>query len=114
MGYLFKTIRSGQQKPAGIIDIPFLGAKVGDIATWTLQRRGDTGQEAALYDLHASLSYLSKALWEAEEYPKRFILYLSLSKQYRLEQDPGMKTTLQSASSLLIEGVRICPEPRRR
>lgn len=113
MGYLFKTIRSGTYKPAGIVDIPFLGAKVGELSAWTLQRRGDTGREAALYDLHASFSFLSRPLWDDEEYQKRVLVNLNPFKQYRLDQDPGMRTVLQD-KSLLIEGVTLCPvEPVR-
>jgi len=111
MGYLFKLIRSGTYRPAGIVDIPFLGAKVGEFTSWTLTRRGDTGQDAALYDLHASFSFLSKALWDDDEYEKRILVNLNPFKQYRLEQVPGMRTVLQD-KSLLIEGVTLCPAQR--
>ena len=113
MGYLFKTIRSGVYKPAGIIDIPFLGAKVAVFSAWTLQRRGDTGPDAALYDLHASFSFLSTPLWEDEEYEKRVLVNLNPHKQYRLDQAPGMRTVLQG-KSLLIEGVTLWPVERQR
>ena len=115
MGYLFHTMSAGTNvKPAGIVDIPFLGAKVGEFATWTLKRRGDTGQEAALYDLRASFSFVSKALWDDEEYPKRVLVNLSRTVQYRLDQVPGMRTDLQG-KSLLIEGVTLCRvQPRVR
>ena len=106
MGYLFKTIRSGTFKPAGIIDIPFLGAKVGEIQNWTLQRRGDEGPDAGLYDLHAVLSFMSNALWDDDEYTKRVVVNISPLKQYRLEQVPGMRTVL-TGRSLLIEGVTL-------
>ena len=114
MGYLFKTIRSGTYRPAGIIDIPFLGAKVGELNQWTLQRRGDTGPDAGLYDLHAVLSFVSTALWEDADYEKRVVVSLNPSKQYRLEQAPGMRTVLEGRS-LLIEGVTIHDvSPNRR
>ena len=111
MGYLFKIIRSGLYKPAGFVDIPFLGAKVGELSTWTLKRRGDTGQDAALYDLHASFSFISRALWDDAEYTKRIVVNLNPHKQYRLEQVPGMRTVLQD-KSLLLEGVTIWPVQR--
>lgn len=111
MGYLFKSIRSAQMKPAGVVDIPFLGAKVAEMNEWTLQRRGDTGPDAALFDLRASFSFVSKALWEDEEYDKRIVVNLSTTKQYRLEQAPGMRTVLQG-KSLLMEGVTLCPVAR--
>ncbi len=111
MGYLFKTIRSGTFRPAGIVDIPFLGAKVGEFSHWTLQRRGDEGPDAGLYDLHASFTFLSQALWDDEEYQKRILVNLNPFKQYRLDQTPGMRTVLQG-KSLLIEGVTLWPVPR--
>jgi hypothetical protein len=114
MGYLFKIIRSGSElKVAGTIDIPFLGAKVGELTNWTLTRRGDTGQDAALYDLHASFSFISKALWDDPDYEKRVILNLNPSKQYRLDQVPGMRTVLQD-KSLLMDGVTIHAVPKER
>jgi hypothetical protein len=106
MGYLFKTIRSGVFRPAGIVDIPFLGAKVGEFTNWTLQRRGDESPESGLYDLHAVFSFVSDALWEDPEYVKRIVINISPTKQYRLEQVPGMRTVL-TGRSLLIEGVTL-------
>ena len=109
MGYLFKTL-SGQtfkNRPAGIVDIPFLGAKVGEFDNWTLRRRGDEGADASLYDLHAVFSFLSKPLWDDDEYEKRIVVSLSPQRQFRLEQVPGMRTVLQG-KSLLIEGVTLC------
>lgn len=106
MTYLFKVMRSGTYKPAGVVDIPFLGAKVGEFLNWTLQRRGDSGQDAGLYDLHAVFSFLSRPLWEDEEYQKRIVLNISPSKQFRLEQASGMRTVLTDRH-LLIEGVTI-------
>jgi len=106
MGYLFKTIRSGTYKPAGTIDIPFLGAQVGAMQSWTLQRRGDEGPEAGLYDLHAVLSFMSNTLWDDDEYTKRIVVNISPFRQYRLEQVPGMRTVL-TGRSLLIEGVTL-------
>ena len=106
MGYLFKTIRSGNYKPTGIVDIPFLGAKVGEFANWTLDRRGDTGPDAGLYDLHAVFSFLSAVLWEDDEYPKRILVNVSPSQQYRLDRQPGFRME-RGGKSLLIEGVTL-------
>jgi hypothetical protein len=106
MGYLFKVIRSGVQKPAGLVEIPFLGAKVGELSSWNLQRRGDQDPEASLYDLHAVFSFVSEALWNDDEYQKTILLNLSPSKQYRVLQESGMRTVL-SERVLLMEGVTI-------
>ena len=110
MGYLVKSLsgRSYKNRPAGVVDIPFLGAKVGEFDSWSLRRRGDEGSDAGLYDLQASLSFISKPLWEDDEYEKRVVVALSPTNQYRLEQVPEMRTVLQG-KSLLIEGVKLCP-----
>jgi hypothetical protein len=112
MGYLFKTIRSGVFKPAGTVEIPFLGAKVGELSQWTLQRRGDFGRDSGLYDLHASFSFLSDALWNDDEYEKVILLNLNPSRQYRLQHEPDTRTERQGRS-LLIERVTIHDSSRR-
>ena len=104
--YLFRLLRSGTFKPAGVVDIPFLGAKVGELLSWTLTRRGDEGPDAGLYDLHAIFSFVVDALWDDPDYTKRIVVSLSPHKQYRLEQFPGFATE-RSGRSLLIEGVKL-------
>lgn len=113
MGYLFKSLsgRSFKNRPAGMVDIPFLGAKVGEFDNWNLRRRGSEGPAAGLYDLHATFSFISRPLWDDEEYEKRIVISLSPTQQYRLEQVPEMRTDLQG-KSLLIEGVKLCPHER--
>ena len=109
MGYLFKSLtgQSYKNRPAGVVDIPFLGAKVGEFESWSLRRRGEEGPDAGLYDLRASFSFLSRPLWEDDEYEKRVVVSLSPTNQYRLDQVPEMRTDLQG-KSLLIEGVKLC------
>lgn len=112
MGYLFKTMRSGTFRPCGVVEIPFLGATVGEFTSWTLQRRGDIGPDAGLYDLHAVFSFLSRPLWEDDEYPKQVIISLTPTKHFRLEQVSGMRTVLTDRN-LVIEGVTIHDTTRR-
>jgi len=108
MAYIFKRLtgRRYNNRPAGIVDIPFLGAKVGELDNWTLTRRGDIGPDAGLYDLRALFSFVSEALWHDGEYPKRITINLTPTKQYRLEQLPDQRTVLQG-KSLLMESVRL-------
>lgn len=106
MGYLFKQIKSGVFRPAGIVEIPFLGAKVGELEKWVLQRRGDEDPEAGLYDLHAVFSFVSEALWNDEDYQKVVLLNLSPTKQFRVQHDSGMGTDL-TEKTLLMQGVTI-------
>jgi hypothetical protein len=112
MGYLFKTIRSGMYKPAGTVDIPFLGAKVGELNNWTLTRRGDFGRDSGLYDLHASFSFVSDALWNDDEYAKVIFLNLAPMKQYRVDIEPDART-VREGRTLLIEKVTIHDTSRR-
>jgi hypothetical protein len=111
LGYLFKVIRSGVFRPAGIVEIPFLGAKVGELDKWVLQRRGDEGPDSGLYDLHAVFSFVSEALWNDEDYQKAIVLNLSPHKQFRVQQEPDMRTDL-SDRALLMEGVTIHGQDR--
>ena len=104
--YLFKVIRSGIYKPAGLVEIPFLGAKVGEFASWRLTRRGDEGPDADLYDLRAVFSFVSKALWDDDEYQKTILLNLSPTKQFRVQRELDVGMDL-SDRDLTIQGVTI-------
>ena len=106
MAYLFKMMKSGVYRPAGVVDVPFLGAKVGEFANWTLTRRGDEGRDADLYDLRAAFSFVVEALWEDPDYEKRIVISLNPRKHFRLEQAQGYATVRQG-KSLVIEGVTI-------
>ncbi len=106
MAYLFKSIRSGEYQPAGVVDVEFLGGKVGDLGSWTLTRRGDDGPDADLYDLRAVFTYVAEALWDDPEYEKRVVVSLNKHKQYRLQQAEGFRT-VRNGRNLLMEGVTI-------
>lgn len=112
MGYLFRIIRSGPMHPAGVVDVEFLGAKVGELDNWTLTRRGDIGPDAGLYDLRAVFSFVVDALWNDTEYAKRIVLYITNTPPKRrliVHQQPGFPTTLVTRN-LLMEGVTITEE----
>jgi len=106
MAYLFKSIRSSDYRPAGVVDIEFLGGIVGELASWTLTRCGDEGPKASLYDLRATFTFVAEALWDDPEYEKRIVLSLSPRKQYRLRQADDF-ATVRHGLSLLMEGVTI-------
>lgn len=104
MGYLFKQITSTKEvQPSGVVDIAFLGAKVGVISQWTLNRRTD---DEGLYDLRATFEFITEALWNDSDYEKRIVLRLSPHKQYRLQQAEGYRTE-RVGRTLLMEGVTI-------
>ena len=106
MGYLFRFLRSGQYQPAGVVDVPFLGAKVGEFKEWTLTRRGDDGRDADLFDFRAAFSFVSDALWDDPEYTKRIVVNITPHKQFRLTQVEGYPMSRHGAS-LLVEGVTL-------
>ena len=111
MTYLFKSIRSGVYKPAGSVEVAFLGSKVGDIAKWSLTRRGDEGPDADLYDFRATFSFIVEALWDDPEYEKKIVINLNPKTQYRLQQAEGFPM-VRDGRSLLIEGVTIHAIPK--
>jgi hypothetical protein len=110
--YVFGELRSAPNqtpsRPPGWMEIEHLGAKVGDFASWSLRRRGEEGEDAALYDLRAVFRTISRALFDDPEYAdwRRVTVVISSTKQYRLDQVVGMRTVL-NGTSLLMEGVRL-------
>lgn len=92
----------------GGIDVPFIGIHVATITQWRLVRRGDDGRDAALFNLHAALSFVNRAIWEDPEYEKEVIVQLGRTRiRYRIDQSEGFKTAL-TGKSLTMEGVTPC------
>lgn len=71
---------------------------------WTLTRRGESGPDAALYDLRASFSFFQRALWEDEDFPKRIEVNISREKVYAVKQAPGYAMSFRD-TQLIVEGV---------
>jgi hypothetical protein len=95
----------------GGIEVPFIGIHVATVAGWQLKRRGDEGPDAALFDLHASLSFVNQAIWADKDYEKEVILELGRGRpKYKVEQGPGFKTAL-NGRMLVMEGVTLCQLP---
>lgn len=91
----------------GRITIPLLGSVIGTMDGWTLKRRGESGPDAALYDLHASFSrFFSKALWDDPDFEKRVEVQLQRGKSFQCIQEPGHKTTFVG-TDLRMEGVKL-------
>ena len=100
---IFKRIEGRK----GRIDIPFIGAVVGNIISFTLTRRADRGPEAEFYDFHAALSFISEALFNDDDYQKRVIVVVG-KRPFRLDpaEGPGQRTALQGRS-LVMERVAL-------
>ena len=93
----------------GRITIPHLGAVVGTMDGWTLTRRGESGPDAALYDLRASFSRLfTKALYDDPDYEKRVEVVLQRNKSFEVKQEPGYPSSF-IGTELRMEGVKLAP-----
>lgn len=88
----------------GRITSPYLGAVVATMDGWTLTRRGESGPDAALYDLRASFSFFQRAMWEDDDWPKRIEVDISRNATYEVKQQPGYSTTFKEGQ-LTVEGV---------
>jgi hypothetical protein len=95
----------------GGIEVPYIGIHVGTIGSWSLKRRGDDGADAALFDLHASLSFVNHAIWADSEYEKEVILELGRGRpRYKVEQGEPFRPVL-NGRMLVMEGVTLCQLP---
>lgn len=92
----------------GRIEVPHLGALIGNIQSGTLTRRGDEGPESDFYDLNAVLAWVTAAMFNDADYPKQVIVQLSRSRAYILEPQvgPGQRTVL-TGRSLVMERVKL-------
>jgi hypothetical protein len=91
----------------GRIEVPFLGALIGNINSWTLTRRADRGPDSELFDLHAALSFVNEAMFHDPDYEKVVFVRGGKGQEYRLEQVSGQRTVLQGRS-LIMERVTLC------
>jgi hypothetical protein len=57
----------------GTVTVPGLGAVAGTIGRWSL-RREDSGPNAGLYVLHASLSYVNEVLMRDSDFRKEVVV----------------------------------------
>ena len=93
----------------GRMTIPLLGAVIGTMDGWTLTRRGESGPDAALYDLRASFSrFFNRPLFDDPDYDKRVEVQLQRGKSFAVVQEPGHKTSWKEAQ-LTMEGVKLTP-----
>lgn len=105
----------------GRVDIPEIGAHIGDFVSATLTRRGEVEDnprdpEGSFYDLHAVLRFVNKALFEDPDYQKVVTVWVKRNPRRRwvLEprQGPGQRTALQGRS-LIMERAELCPVEQR-
>jgi hypothetical protein len=104
MGAITLTSVAGKE---GSIRIPALGALIGQMASWTLKRRGDDGPKEGLFDLRAALSYVNPHLFNHPEYALKREIRVRINKQLEFRIEGGDKITLDG-NSLTMEGVTLC------
>ena len=98
----------------GKVEIPDLGAVIGETSTWRLMRRGDTDNnprdpEADYYNLSADLRFVNDALFNDPDYEKRVTVQAGKGQSYVLEPVPGPgQRTVLNGRNLVMERVRLC------
>lgn len=96
----------------GRITVPHLGAVIGAMDGWTLTRRGESGPDAALYDLRASFSrFFNRSLYDDPDYEKKVVVVLQRGKEFEVKQAAGHKTSFNTLNGieLRMEGVTLAP-----
>lgn len=97
----------------GKIEIPDLGAVIGETASWSLARRGSDENsrdpESEFYDFRADLKFINATLFDDPDYEKSITIQAGKGQSYRLEpvDGPGQRTVL-TGRSLIMERVRTC------
>ncbi len=108
MPAIFKRLQ-GQH---GRVEIPDLGALIGNMSSWTLTRRGSSENsrdpEAEFFDFHAVLTFVNEALFGDPDYEKRVVIQAGKGMSYLLEpvDGPGQRTAL-TGRNLSIERIRL-------
>lgn len=97
----------------GRIEIPDLGAVIGEMTHWELRRRGNPENsrdpEADYFDLHADLRFVNEALFDDPDYERRVIIQGGRGQTYLVEvvPGPGQRTAL-TGRSLKMERIKTC------
>lgn len=104
-GFRFNKVEGRE----GSVTIPRIGALIGTMQSWRLNRRGDDGPSGGLFDLRAVFSYVNPHLFNDPEYAPdlRIRIQFSRGKEYECEVQSGSKVVLEGRS-LVIEGVKLC------
>ncbi len=103
MGAITLTSVAGKE---GSIRIPALGTVIGQMASWSLKRRGDDDPKSGSYDLRAALSYVNEALFNHPEYASKREIRVRLNKQTEFRVDGGDNARIEG-TTLIIEGVTL-------
>ena len=90
----------------GKVTIRGLGSVVGEIANWTLTRRGEEGPHAGTFDLRVVFSFLVPALMLDPDYneDREIVMTVSKGRAFRLKLDAPERMALQG-KVLFMEGV---------
>ena len=91
----------------GEVTIPSIGASIGSITKWTLQRREDRPSGAGVYVFRAVFSYFFSPLWNEEGYQKQIRIRIG-DKRYQVEALQGSKVSAEDPV-LYMEEVELWP-----
>lgn len=99
---------SGITGREGSVRIPALGALIGQMASWSLKRRGDGGPNEGSYDLRAALSYVNPHLFSHPQYSTKREIKVRLNKQteYLIKETTATRVVLDG-TTLTMEGVTL-------
>lgn len=101
----------------GRIEVPYLATRIGETASWSVNRREDKGPESDFYNFHAILTWITDALFADEEYVKEVIVRVGRDgAEHRVVpvEGPGQRTVL-NGRTLIMDRVRlekISPDPK--
>jgi hypothetical protein len=102
-----KTFFGGIEGKGGSIEVPHVGIHVGTINFWYVARRGDDGRDADLFDLHASLSFVNRAIFDDPDFEKVVLVHRRNGRVYRVEQRLDLEPEITN-TSLKMKGIKLC------
>jgi hypothetical protein len=91
----------------GKVDVPSIGALIGEMSSWTLDFRKEATPEEGLYTFKAYFTTISAWMFNDPSIRHRVLVEIGRGNQYRLDVAAGARTVLDG-QSLLIEGVNLC------
>ena len=101
-----KTVRGS----IGEVSIPSMGATVGKLAKWSLERREDRTSGVGVYVFRGAFSYLNPYLFKEESLRKEIRVRLGNNgKWHRIEQVPDTLVHMDGNVAIVMDEVTVWP-----